>query len=76
MNGNYGEQLTSSVDTTRTYSFSKTAKISGVIHDSTQLSLITAVLDPSATPKGQVVGVNKVKVIISAKKSRMQGLKP
>jgi hypothetical protein len=75
MNGNYGEQLTSSVDTTRTYSFSKTAIISGVVRDSTQLSLITAILDPSATPRGQVIGVNKVKIIITAKKSRMQGLK-
>lgn len=76
INGNYGEQLTSSVDTTIMYSFSKTAKINSAIFDSTRLSLITAITDPSLTTKGQIIGVNKVKVVLVAKKGKLLGIKP
>ena len=76
MNGNYGDQLTPTVDTTVMYTFSKIAKINGTVYDSTQLSLITAITDPSLATKGQIIGVNKVKVALVAKKGKLQGIKP
>ncbi|MCX6283049.1 MAG: Omp28-related outer membrane protein [Bacteroidetes bacterium] len=61
MNGTYGEQLTASVDTTKTYSYTKKFTVTNTDWDSSQLWLVTTITDP-ATPGGEIIGVNKVKI--------------
>ena len=67
MNGNYGEQLTASVDTTKIYSYSKKFTVTSSDWNPAMLSLITTITDPSANPRGQIIGVNKVSITTTKK---------
>jgi len=62
MNGPYGELLTSSVDTTKTYSYSKKFTVTNTSWDPTRISLIATITDPTVNLKGEIIGVNKVKI--------------
>ena len=63
MNGTYGEQLTASVDTTITYTYTKKFTVTNNDWDPTQLWLVTTITDP-ATSSGEIIGVKKVKISI------------
>lgn len=65
MNGTYGDVLTSSIEINKSYDFSKTYKVSDTTWNTRQLSLITVILDPSATQYGTVVGVNDTKIKVA-----------
>jgi len=67
INGTYGEQLTSSVDTARSYAYTKKFTVTSTDWKPAQLSLIATITDPTANPKGEVIGVRKVKLSLTAK---------
>lgn len=65
MNGTYGEVLTGSVEINKSYPFTKVYKADDDSWNVKQLSLITVILDPSATQYGTVVGVNDTKIKVA-----------
>ncbi|MCX6282315.1 MAG: Omp28-related outer membrane protein [Bacteroidetes bacterium] len=66
MNGTYGDQLTTTVDTAKTYTYTKKYTISSTDWVPAQLYLITTITDP-ATPRGEIIGVNKIRISSSAR---------
>jgi len=63
MNGLYGELLTASVDTTKTYSYTKKFTVTDPSWVPGRLSLISTITDLSASSNGVIIGVNKVKIL-------------
>jgi len=58
MNGVYGETLTTTAEAEKKYTFSKKFTVTNSEWNVRHLSLITVILDPSATQYGEVIGVN------------------
>lgn len=67
MNGTYGDQLTTTVDTTKIYTYTKKFTVTSIDWNPSQLFLITTITDPTLNPKGEIIGVNKVKISVSTR---------